>query len=332
MRNDFRKDLLENLTRLACELGNPSNFNAYPQLQYVFFNLGATLDTLAKSVIREDIEDKLYGRTPWAKLYEIQTGHTVEIEPLMVGGVLPNSIAMHYVTPLKEIVDYWFEYRGKLAPSDELVSSTFDIGEWLVIVDYNTFSATAEKPMNDMVVTIDDITMSLAHVSCPLFHESIEITMADGWMAELRRKVLERFVKPEDITHDFDQSKVINQKYFGTLGAARTELPEDHPYFKLYHLLESSTYGDQNRSVCTVPLNADYSVTLSSCHDWGCVQNKNVRIGTVYRHIERDDGSSGQVTMPNWMHHHLLVKDIVDNIDSIIDSALAIHRDQVAGL
>ena len=318
------------------------SLQAYPQLQPLFFEQAANMQNLANMFFQRHREELFYGLTPWAMMYKLQTGRDIKLPTPAIVKYLAdgNMVTTAVISTIKEIARYAKEHRIERFPLHMVKDGhwkhilTPEEGSADVQVTFSLidFSAHLKWPENDMEVAIPDFGVVRALVSCPLFYAPYTIHLEPSYLhTVLHEPMYKMLVGDEDIKLDFDSKYLIMDHYFGTRQEPK-ELPTEHPFVQLRHLLNTSSFGKTGKSHIRLKVNHNHSIAISATRDWNFHESLVVKIDGAFRHYEKDgEMKEDSIWNSTWEKNPLFIRDIIDGLPRMIDEALAEHERQLVG-
>ncbi|QTH80364.1 hypothetical protein PA10_00164 [Pseudomonas phage pPa_SNUABM_DT01] len=337
MLEKHENEVYHQMMILAQGSGQHHALSAYPHLQALFFEQASNMQNLTNMFFQRHREELFYGLTPWAMLYKLQTGRDIKLPtPAIVKYLADSNRVEVSPIPIKEIARYAKSYR-----LDKLPASMRESERWghsfkkdTVTVDISLAdqSATISWDNNDMYLNMPDFGASRAEVHCPLFHAPYTIHLEHSFLnSVLYDPLVDMLIGDEAITLDFESKYLLMDHYFGTRQEPK-ELPTEHPFVQLRHLLNTSSYGKAGKSTIRLKVNNDYSIAISATRDWNFHESLVVKIDSAYRHYEKDgEMKEDSIWNSTWEKNPLFVRDIIANLPRMIDEALAEHERQLAG-
>jgi len=312
---------------------NSSQFSAYPQMQYPFFNIANTLRAGIQEIMDQERAEAIFGKAPWAKLYQIQTGKRHDIPEAIIESVSLTVRSSYYgaVPPLRDIYDYARKYRDNhYVTHFENSGITGDFGT--VRFSQDPFEARVEFRDSDAHLVIP-IEKPEGHVHGPLFHEPYRVVVKSSWMTDvIWEPLFKRFVGGEAIDVIDNGKFVIHDQLFKDEYKFSDEELDGHPAIQLYKLLSRCDYRQTTEAngngVAKVMLNDDYLIVLAGYREWSKRFSDVIGIDAVYRLGDVVEGANCRDATPihGWARNPLLVRDIMESAEHLVKTALENHH------
>ncbi len=333
MNESSMKSLQAIIDTGCASICDSSQFSAYPQLQYPFFNIANTLRAGIQEIMDRDRAEAIFGKTPWAKLYQIQTGKRHDIPEEIIESVSLTDRPNYYgaVPPLRDIYDYARKYRDNhYVTHFETSGITGDFGT--VWFSQDPFEARVEFHDSDVQLIIP-IEKPEGHVHGPLFHEPYRVVVKTSWMTDvIWGPLFKRLVGDEDIEVSDNGKFVIHDQLFKEEDKFSDEELDNHPGIQLYKLLAGCDYRQTptagGNGVAKVMLNDDYLVALVGHREWSKRFSDVIGINAVYRLGDMVEGGNNRAATPihGWARNPLLVRDIMASAERLVKTALENHH------
>lgn len=311
------EDLIYNNVRALCGslMSNQSQLTPYPYLQPIFVNLGAGLDTIFTDLLRLQREELLYGSTPWAAMYKMDTGRAIELPDNIIHNINPcDSWYSSVDYPIGDVLKYAVERDPTLEHQTEIV---FEDDEKVVKINLKNCSAVITWHDNDMTLTFPTLGHSVAHAMCPLFKEPYKVDISIDYIKENIAGPLYKMLTGVNPCKRNGTKYILMDHFFTDPDGVRMTIPEDHVVAKLIHLFCESGY--HTPSFVDVPFK-QYTVRLRAMTDWDCYTEWNNTILVIERIVHTDSDDSKPYR--DWDLNPLFVNDLLAAIQELLEEAL----------
>jgi len=312
---------------------NNQAFSAYPQLIGPFHQMASDLDLLIETLITTQREELLFGKTPAAKLYELQFRQAHAVPSGVLKSVNPDRRNETAPMPLLQILKYAKNVRRSTAgtikytfdhieePATESTPATTRTAH--VTLDIGTMEAFITWAGCVVRARLPSFDCAEAFVEGPLFHEPIRVSLDVDMLGKaLWAPVYSKLIGSEHI--DVPEGKCLLMTHYFASGRVSSD-DVDHPVVKLRALLNDNLYGRRNSGYAEVEWNG-YIVQLSTKRDYSHLESLQLTVNV----LECSD-RPGQI-VSNWWKNPLLVNDLLKDMDDIIDQLLTCHDREEAEL
>jgi len=320
------------IMQAVTDLPNDSSLQAYPQLRTLFVSLSIGIQNAANIALAQQRTEYLYGLTPWAKLYKLQTGRDLELPQ----GIIKNLCPDMYVTPsprkIRDIVTYTLRFH---ALTDDPVLGE-NVPHYLVFkndpthvaVDLDALSAVVTWVNNDMTMTFKDISSPKALISCPLFTEPFEVEVTAEYLdntvvGPVYRELVGGDLIEESLRNDYAGSpaKLVMGHYYGN-----GHVPaDDHPVKQLTHLLVNNMYTTRGKCTATSVMNG-YAVTFGVDYNYAQQPGYPNHIISIVTVKPMSIENTLHQHLHDWSKNPLLVRDLLNNLDRMLVDMLIQHE------
>lgn len=306
---------------LAANLRNHNIINAYPMLQPVLHILGIDLLNVFSQMLGSQRQELFYGESPWAKLYEIQTGKKIEVPDKTI---LKNLTHDRSITsgsrPMSAILDYFLKYRTY--EDDEFVFHNHENNDQ-VTVDLKTRKAKFWWANNDMTLELTKFDESRGHLNCPLFNEPYDVDMDYAALNRLLLDQMYEFMLDKgQYFVEVEAKYLLMQHYFGSV-AEPIRVADDSNVRQLMVLLDGGMYSKWNRSYATINWK-EWVLQFSVERDWNYAPPMVFKVVIQTHPTDKDRGQPQSVY--NWHKNPLLVKDLLSDMDGLLDQLITQHE------
>lgn len=178
-------ELIKKVSDEIC--GNLANFpglSAYPQMAHLPYLISNGFNRLTDLMVQLEVEEKIYGEEPWAKLYHLQTQryHGVPRGLGIIEKVVPSA-NNYYPTDIHigSVINYLVASVGH----SKIYRYDATPGVYVFIqLRKDERAAVISFEDNDVTITIPDVDALYATVEGPLFQHPYPVTLNPVWMKE----------------------------------------------------------------------------------------------------------------------------------------------------
>jgi hypothetical protein len=315
--------------RLASGLMNNQIGHVYPALVPVLHTLGMDISNVFTQLLGQQRSEMFYGESPWAKMYEIQTGKKIEVpDRAILKNICPERGFTVPQMPWEDVLDYFL--AGWANPEGDEEWHFFLDGpedyDNQVILNFKRKDAVYYWENNDMQLVLPNFARSAARLECPLFHVPYDVDVELSYVQRtLYDQVLARMLEIweiEPVTVE-DSSFLISQHYYGTRENP-IEVPDEHNVKQLAVLLEMGGFGKANRSYVYVDDWNGYRLQFSTKRDWNCNPSTILKVSVM--HLLNDDDRNHDRTVNYWWKNPLLVADLLADMDNLLQGLIDRHE------
>ncbi|MNZ74459.1 hypothetical protein D3C78_929080 [compost metagenome] len=221
--------LFSALMCLAENLNNHHSLSAYPQMQPLFMQAASNLQMIANTGLGNMRQEMFFGKTPWAKLYELQTGKKIAVPGYtkILENIAPERFTKVPQRPFKEILDYWKTNRPNPEGKEEFVYNDYEFEHQQTTIDYKTGEAVFWWDNNDMRLTLPKFWESRGFLTCPLFDEPYEVAVDMTYMQHMLLGPLYEEIVGEENIEPFEEKHLLMNLFYGATVEERVQLEDD---------------------------------------------------------------------------------------------------------
>jgi len=306
---------------LASNLMNNSIGHAYPQLVPVLTTMGLDLRNVFVNMLGSMRQELFFGESPWAKLYELQTGKKIEVpDRTILKNICPDRAVTCGTRQWADIFKYFINNWENPEGDEEwhyFLNGPTDYNNQ-VVLNFDSQKATYYWENNDMELVLDHFGQSRGALSCPMFHTPYAVDVEYSYIQRtlldpLLASMLEIWgIDPETVTLENDSKLLIHNHYYGD----GKELPDESPIRQLEVLFDGSMFGYPARSYTCLPWR-EYRLQFSTHKDWNCNPSTVLKVAVMNKDNDH--------TVHSWWKNPLLVHDLLEDMDSLFDELLTKH-------
>lgn len=310
---------------LASNLMNHNVGHAYPMLQPVLHILGADLVNVFSNLLGHQRSELFFGESPWAKLYELQTGKKVAVPDKAIIKHLTND---RFVScgklPMGAILDYFLKWRDY--EDDEMVFFIDGDHEEQVCLDLKTKKATYYWRDNDMRLELTNFAQSRGFLSCPLFHEPYDVDVDYDYVERTLLDPLYARIIGDKWPIEQSGEKILHEHYFGSMADPK-KVTDESNVRQLMVLLDGGMYSRHSRSYTHWDWK-EYRLQFSVRRDW---QYCPAQVFQVSLSTYPEDPAGQPRAVDSWWKNPLLVSDLLNDMDGILDDLITEHELSMRG-
>lgn len=313
-----------NVMGTACStLTDQYMFSAYPQLSGPMYAFSSSLMNGFVHQLNLQCTEALTGVTPWAKLYKMMTGHTIEIPK----GIVENYRATGRMQtsspiPITAILDYYNKYRKTRHIAYKGVSGENGLQ---VDISTDTGEVAVHWTDNDMTLRLQ-VGTNLASAHCPLFHEPYQIVLVPAFVEDYITVPLLKEIVGNEAVESFDKAHLAMDHVCREIEIGET-LHEDNYAMRLMGILgDYKGFGEAGASRVHYVVN-DHRITLKLDCDFYTGHGKGHGFkGLVISDVSQITEDEKLNTVYNWEKNPLLVQDILSNLNPAIRKFVEQHE------
>jgi len=325
-----------NALQMTC--GNLTNNNpglsAYPQLSSTFYQLASNLDILVGTLISTQRDELLFGKTPAAKLYELQYKQSHAVPECVLKSALVERWDAMASKPLIQIMNYVAKFRSSLPNEfnyslEHRIPSTpvnpQDVTQTMYVkIDTASREVIIKWVDCALILRIPSLVSSTAFVEGPLFHEPIKVSLDPTFLENaVWNPVYVGMVGDEHI--EVGAPKYLLMDHYFTSGRVSSEDIE-HPVVQLRSLLSNDRFGQFNMSYAKIDWQG-WSLHFSTERDWSREESLLLVVNLREQGSSQDTRNFGQ-HIRDWWKNPLLVNDLLKDMDGLIDQLLTQHAQE----
>lgn len=310
---------------LASNLMNNQLGYAYPQLVPVLQVLGMDIQNVFSNLLGHQRAELFFGESPWAKLYELQTGKKIAVPDKAIIKHLTNDRMVSCgKIPMGAILDYFLKYRDY--EDDEMVFFIDGDHENQVCLDLKTKKAKYYWRDNDMRLELTDFAQSRGYLSCPLFHEPYDVDVDYAYIERTLLDPLYARIIGDKWPIEQSGENILHQHYFGSMADPK-KVADESNVRQLMVLLDGGMYSRHAQSYVYWDWK-EYRLQFSVRRDWNYAPPQAFQM-SISTYPENNNGQPR--TVYDWWKNPLLVSDLLNDMDSILDDIITEHELSMRG-
>lgn len=305
---------------LAANLMNNQIGHAYPQLVPVLQVLGMDLRNVFTQLLGAQRQELFFGESPWAKLYELQTGKKIEVpDRTILKNICPDQYTTSSNLPWKNIFQYFIDNWANPEGDEEwhfFLNGPTDYGNQ-VVLNFDSKEAVYYWEKNDMRLTLVNFGESRGALSCPLFNTPYDV---DVEFSYIQRTLLDPLLakmqevwgtEPKPVLNGDHSKLLVHNHYY-----AGKEVSSEAPVRQLEVLFDGGMFGYPGRSYAYLTWKG-YRLQFSTHRDWNCDPSTILKVAVLHKDNDQ--------TVYSWWNNPLLVHDLLNDMDSLLDELLTKH-------
>lgn len=313
---------------------NNPGLSAYPQLNGTFYQLASNLDVLIGTLIHTQRDEMLYGKTPAAKLFELQCKQSHAVPECVLKSALVERWDITASKPLIQIMNYAAKFRSPL-PSEFKYSLEHRIPSTPIKPQdvTQTMYVKVDTESREVIITWADCALALripslvsstAFVEGPLFHEPIKVSLDPTFIENAVWNPVYADMVGDEHTAVGDVKYLLMDHYFDSGRVSSEDI--DHPVVQLRSLLSNDRFGQFNMSYAKIDWRG-WSLHFSTERDWSREESLLLVVNIREQSNPQDTRNFGQYIY-DWWKNPLLVNDLLKDMDGLIDQLLTQHAQE----